>query len=84
MKYIAIIDDPNSQPEIEGVNLDGSRLVVDWNSLLLLLSKCQRQGCPESVLPASMKVSRQGNILKKEKSIKERQFDLYYRYGREG
>ena len=54
-----IIED--SEPETEGVKIDGSLLIVPWACILMLLSKCQRHGCSDQVLPSNVKVSRKGN-----------------------
>ena len=43
-----------------GVCLDGCYLLVSWSSLLTLLSKCQREGCSDQVLPCNMIVSKNG------------------------
>jgi hypothetical protein len=53
------IDDPDSECEVDGVNIDGSFLIVPW------ASKCQKHGCAEQVLPSNVKVSRKGNIIVK-------------------
>ena len=53
---------PDSQPESEGVNLNGCLLIVPWSFILILLSKCQRQGCADQVLPSNMELSRNGNL----------------------
>ena len=55
-------DDPDSECEVDGVKIDGSFLIVPWACILLLLSKCQRHGCAEQVLPSNVKVSRKGNV----------------------
>ena len=36
-------------------------LIVPWACILILLSKCQRHGCSEQVLPSNMELSRKGN-----------------------
>ena len=59
------IDDPDSECEVDGVKIDGSFLIVPWACILLLLSKCQKHGCAEQVLPSNVKVSRKGNIIVK-------------------
>ena len=56
-----IPDESDFQTETEGVNLTGSLLIVPWACLLILLSKCQRHGCGEQVLPSNMELSRKGN-----------------------
>ena len=61
--YSLIISEPDSQPTCEGVNLEGSLLIIPWISVLLLLSKCQRLGCGDQVLESNMKLSRNGNKL---------------------
>ena len=50
----------DSETETDGANIDGSFLIVPWTCILLLLSKCQRHGCAEPVLPSNVKVSRKG------------------------
>ena len=56
-----IEDELDSEPETEGVKIDGSLLIVPWACILMLLSKCQRHGCSDQVLPSNVKVSRKGN-----------------------
>ena len=52
----------DSQPDEEGgVSLEGCHLLVSWSCLFSLLSKCQRVGCADHVLPCNMDVSRMGN-----------------------
>ena len=50
----------DSQPEGEGVNLDGCHLIVSWSCLLLLLTKCQRDDCADNILTSNLEVSRNG------------------------
>ena len=51
----------DSQPEGDGVNMDGSHLIVSWSCLLLLLTKCQRDDCADNILASNIEVSRNGN-----------------------
>ena len=55
-------DEPDSESETEGADLEGCRLIVDWESILPLLLKCQEIGCPDQVLPSNIKISIQGDI----------------------
>ena len=58
--HVYVPDEPESQPENEGVNLNGSLLLVPWSCLLLLLSVCKHEGCGAQVLPSNMDISRRG------------------------
>ena len=53
--YLDIEDD-----EYETTNLGGSTILVCWASLLLLLTKCRREGCASMVCPSNMKLSVKG------------------------
>ena len=55
-------DESDSQPESEGVNLAGALLIVPWCCIMMLLSKCQRPGCADQVLPSNMNMSRKGDF----------------------
>ena len=60
MPCLYLLDEADSDTETEGAKIDDSLLLVPGSSLLKLLSKCQRIGCPEQVLPSNIKVSRKG------------------------
>ena len=51
----------DSQPEGDGVNLDGCHLILSWSCLLLLLTTCQQDGCADNILASNLEVSRNGN-----------------------
>ena len=53
--YLDIEDD-----EYETTNLGGSTILVCWASLLLLLTKCRREGSASMVCPSNMKLSVKG------------------------
>ena len=60
-KLLSASDISNSQPDdVGGVSLDGCYLLVSWSCLIPLLSRCQREGCVDQVLPCNMDVSRNG------------------------
>ena len=46
---LIFLDEADSESETEGADLEGCRLIVDWESILPLLLKCQEIGCPDQV-----------------------------------
>ena len=55
-----VLTDFQSQPEYEGTKLEGQILLVEWNQIQRILSKCQRESCGKHVLPDNMDISKKG------------------------
>ena len=55
-----ILDTEDECEEFESANMGGSTILVCWASLLLLLTKCRREGCASLVCPSNMKLSLKG------------------------
>ena len=53
---------PESQPETEGFNLEGSILIIPWSCLILLLSICKEVDCGARVLPSNIAISKNGKL----------------------